>query len=86
MLSISDRGVNFDYLPPKRKRRMLQFFGWFGDRLPPVPERISGDAALRDTILPGSSTAGTIAAPDDSTEMPAGIGLGPDAVKEPPRS
>ncbi len=80
---ISDRGVNFDYLPPKRKRRMLQFFGWFGDRLPPLPPRISGDATLRDTILPGSSSAGTVGA-EDSGEMPAGIGLGPDVTKDQP--
>ncbi|MCA9604357.1 MAG: DUF2254 domain-containing protein [Myxococcales bacterium] len=77
---ISDRGVNFDYLPPKRKRRMLQFFGWFGDRLPPLPPRISSDAALRDTILPGSSSAGTVVAPE-SGEIPAGIGLGTDVEK-----
>ena len=32
---ISDRGVNFDYLPPERKKAMLDFFGWFGDILPP---------------------------------------------------
>lgn len=32
---ISDRGVNFDYLPPDRKAKMLFFFEWFGDLLPP---------------------------------------------------
>lgn len=80
---ISDRGVNFDYLPPKRKRRMLQFFGWFGDRLSPVPARISTDAVLRDTILPGSSSAGTIAA-EDSGEMPAGIGIAADVAPDKP--
>lgn len=32
---ISDRGRNFDYLDPKRKGKMLEFFSWFGDILPP---------------------------------------------------
>jgi len=31
---ISDRGVNFEYLPPKQRAQMQVFFGWFGDRLP----------------------------------------------------
>jgi len=77
---ISDRGVNFDYLPPKRKRRMLEFFDWFGDRLPAPPERIS-DELVRDTILPGSSSAGSERAPDGE-DMPAGIGLGADPSED----
>lgn len=72
---ISDRGVNFDYLPPKRKRRMIEFFGWFGDRLPPLPERISDEFTGRETLVPGSSSAGSVRAVD-SSEMVAGIGLG----------
>lgn len=71
---ISDRGVNFDYLPPKRKRRMLEFFGWFGDRLPPLPERISTEI-VEETAVPASSSAGTERA-TDSSEMLAGIGIG----------
>jgi hypothetical protein len=27
---VNDRGGNFDYLPPERKQRLAQFFGWFG--------------------------------------------------------
>ena len=73
---ISDRGVNFDYLPPKRKRRMLEFFGWFGDRLPPLPERISGER-LSESTVPASSSAGSERAAD-SDGLPAGIGLGGD--------
>ncbi len=80
---ISDRGVNFDYLPPKRKRRMLEFFGWFGDRLPPPPERISSDL-MRETLAPGSSSVGAIPSPGDSSEMLAGIGLaGTDPTSDP---
>lgn len=76
---VSDRGVNFDYLPPRRKRRMLEFFGWFGDRLPPLPERISGEV-VRDTIVPGTTSAVTVV-PDlstDSSEGIAGVGIGAD--------
>ncbi|HJK92060.1 MAG TPA: DUF2254 family protein [Polyangiaceae bacterium LLY-WYZ-15_(1-7)] len=32
---ISDRGVNFDYLPSDRKSKLLEFFSWFED-LPPL--------------------------------------------------
>ncbi|MFW5875225.1 MAG: DUF2254 family protein [Myxococcota bacterium] len=32
---ISDRGVNFDYLPPEQRQQLVTFFEWFGDRLPP---------------------------------------------------
>ncbi|MBK8169987.1 MAG: DUF2254 domain-containing protein [Sandaracinaceae bacterium] len=32
---ISDRGQNFDYLSPKRKACMMQFFEWFGAIIPP---------------------------------------------------
>lgn len=42
---ISDRGGNFDYLPPERKDKLRQFFGWFGDAgvLEPVSLDTSGD-------------------------------------------
>jgi hypothetical protein len=70
---ISDRGVNFDYLPPKRKRRMLEFFGWFGDTLPPIPEAMN--ELLTTANIPASSSAGTERAVQ-SEEMVAGIGLG----------
>jgi hypothetical protein len=54
---ISDRGVNFDYLPPKRKRRMIEFFAWFGERLPPVPEEVETPEISRTTAVPPSSVA-----------------------------
>lgn len=81
---ISDRGVNFDYLPPKRKRRMLEFFGWFGDRLPPIPERISSEVA-HQAAVPASSSAGTERA-RDSSEVVAGIGIGTDVPPDRSRS
>ena len=30
---LTDRGVNFAYLPPERRARVAEFFEWFGDRL-----------------------------------------------------
>lgn len=43
---ISDRGQNFDYLPPERKEKMLEFFSWF-DRLPmPGSARTSEEPAI----------------------------------------
>jgi hypothetical protein len=30
---LTDRGVNFGYLPPDRRAKLSEFFGWFGDRL-----------------------------------------------------
>ncbi len=35
---ITDRGVNFGYLPPERRARVEDFFDWFGGRVPPVDE------------------------------------------------
>jgi hypothetical protein len=32
---ISDRGVNFDYLPPNRRAQLTVFFSWFKDLAPP---------------------------------------------------
>ncbi len=37
---ISDRGVNFDYLSPARKAKMLDFFDWFGEMIPPRPSQL----------------------------------------------
>jgi hypothetical protein len=34
---VSDRGGNFDYLPPERRRQLATFFGWFA----PAAERAS---------------------------------------------
>jgi hypothetical protein len=69
---ISDRGANFDYLPPKRKRRMLEFFGWFGDRLAPLPERFHAEL-LEEPHLHASSTAGSERARDSA--LPEGLGI-----------
>jgi hypothetical protein len=39
---VSDRGVNFDFLSPERKRELIRFFGWFGDKLPPPKSSLEG--------------------------------------------
>jgi hypothetical protein len=31
---VTDRGVNFGYLPPDRRERVEEFFQWFGSRVP----------------------------------------------------
>lgn len=32
---ITDRGTNFDWMPPECRSRVLEFFSWFGEKLPP---------------------------------------------------
>lgn len=41
---VSDRGVNFEYLPPNQRAQMEVFFGWFGDRLP-APRKTKAPSA-----------------------------------------
>jgi uncharacterized membrane protein len=51
---ISDRGVNFDYLEPERKEKLLEFFSWFPDLVPltlsMVPERVPDAAEVAAAI------------------------------------
>lgn len=50
---ITDRGKNFDYIPPDRKEKLLVFFDWFTPALPP-PRLGRASAARADdaTIEP----------------------------------
>ncbi|MCA9600791.1 MAG: hypothetical protein KC417_02130, partial [Myxococcales bacterium] len=41
---VSDRGVNFDYLTPAQKEKMLEFFDWFGDLIPPRQSMLAFDS------------------------------------------
>ncbi len=34
---ITDRGINFAWLPPERRRYVIEFFSWFGDSLSAAP-------------------------------------------------
>ncbi|MBW2237095.1 MAG: hypothetical protein JRG85_17110 [Deltaproteobacteria bacterium] len=56
---VTDRGVNFGYLPPDRRARVPEFFAWFGNRIPPRREIHDPDAGV---ALPrrsvGSKAAG----------------------------
>src|SRR5262249_15931556 len=33
---VTDRGMNFDWMAPDRKERLIEFFKWFGAQLPGV--------------------------------------------------
>jgi hypothetical protein len=57
---VSDRGVNFDYLSGERKNCLLEFFEWFGDRLP--PPRISREVTTSKVPVPAD--AGSHRPPD----------------------
>lgn len=60
---VSDRGVNFDYLSGERKNKLLAFFEWFGDRLP--PPRISTE--ISTSKIPVPADAGSRAPPSART-------------------
>lgn len=49
---ITDRGKNFDYIPPERKEKLLVFFEWFGPAIPPP----------RSTLRAGARGDGTVSA------------------------
>jgi hypothetical protein len=70
---ISDRGANFDYLTPERKRRMLEFFAWFGDRLPPLPQPIDSERLEDEERLVTRAT--TSDRKTASELMAAGVGF-----------
>lgn len=54
---VSDRGVNFDYLSGERKNKLLAFFEWFGDRLP--PPRISTEFTTSQIPVPADAGSPT---------------------------
>lgn len=41
---VTDRGINFDYLEPKRKAQLTAFFGWFGT----LPKRSASRVPVSD--------------------------------------
>jgi hypothetical protein len=71
---VSDRGVNFDYLSPDRKAKMLDFFDWFGEMIPArpsvLPTRTSempiipADAVAPEQIGEGARMQGVPGTPD----------------------
>ncbi|MDP3278093.1 MAG: DUF2254 family protein [Deltaproteobacteria bacterium] len=55
---VTDRGMNFDWMPVERRGRIIEFFEWFGDALPQprasiVPPNVSD---LLQGLLGGSNT------------------------------
>jgi len=58
---VTDRGTNFDYIPPERKQRLVEFFLWFGDTL--APPRVS----LVPSLPPGANAAPPPAPADAGT-------------------
>lgn len=66
---VTDRGSNFDYIPPDRKRRLIEFFAWFGDTLAPprvslIPQGETDLASARPdgTLVPPPPSAATTSA------------------------
>lgn len=56
---ISDRGMNFDYLSPERKEKMVEFFGWFGDVIPPRVHGSKAPPAIAELAAAGEGGAPT---------------------------
>jgi uncharacterized membrane protein len=80
---ISDRGVNFDYLPPERRRELLRFFEWFGDRIPaPRGSRLPSEPPPAQQPTAGAIRRGK---GDDPTlhDVP-GVGQDPGSADEEP--
>lgn len=50
---VTDRGTNFDWIGADRKARLMEFFEWFGDQLPPP----------RASVLPPPPAAAPLAIP-----------------------
>ena len=42
---ITDRGKNFDFIPPLQKEKLHVFFEWFAPALPPPGQRLSAPRA-----------------------------------------
>lgn len=57
---VSDRGVNFDYLSPERKEKLIEFFSWFEDLAPSRPSI--------ELALPNAAEVATAAAKSGGTE------------------
>jgi hypothetical protein len=80
---VTDRGTNFDYMPPERRGRVLEFFEWFGDALPqprasivmpiPVASVLAAQATgakMSLSTVPPQAIAAALAQINDSTLAP----------------
>ncbi len=73
---ISDRGVNFDYLSPERKTKLLEFFSWFED-LAAVSTKPTVGGASNDPSASDIATAGSKPRADETLHDVPGAGADP---------
>jgi hypothetical protein len=79
---ISDRGVNFDYLPPERRRELVRFFEWFGDRIPaPRRSRLPSEPPPAQQPTAGAMRRGQ--GEDPTLHDVPGVGLDPATSEDP---
>ncbi len=69
---VSDRGANFDYLEPRQKQMLLQFFDWFGDKLP--PQRATWES-VTGKVVPVPADVGGMRPP--TSKIPSSSGQQP---------
>jgi hypothetical protein len=91
---VTDRGMNFDWLPDERRGRLLEFFEWFGDALPQprasivMPMSAVGlmGSALKSAqaIAPASGPTAPITNVMDDEDDPAQMIRDPGAATEGP--
>lgn len=65
---VTDRGVNFGYLPPERRARVEEFFEWFGSRVPRRRNPIEQDAVQSPSSLRTSRTGVVAGGSSDGAE------------------
>lgn len=98
---VTDRGMNFDWLPEARRGRLFEFFEWFGDALPQPRASIVMAAPamgpLVSSALRGASPASVASAQSPASAVSAQSRAEDDdpltklrdpgaAVEEPPKS
>jgi len=77
---VSDRGVNFDYLTPERKIKLMDFFEWYGDRLsPPRASKLPYTHSILPPSVPVAKTSSLHDAPPLGLNPFAPIGDDPEA-------
>ncbi len=83
---VTDRGSNFDYIPPDRKRRLVEFFHWFGDTLAPLRVSLipSPAAALSPQPEPSLAHAPEVSASASAPPTPPASTAGASAPPDPP--
>jgi hypothetical protein len=77
---VTDRGMNFDWLPQERRGRLFEFFEWFGDALPQPRASIvipmSAVAIMASAIKSAGAAPGAVSAAVDAAVASAATGEG----------